>query len=119
MTATNTRFDMKTPVLLSLISGLLLAAHPAAAAETVAVPKAGLGTCLQTVDRLNRLDCFDQLLGTPMSVLSGGVSPSDAPAPPSQEKRPSPLWRMRWNGHGRQAMTAGSFAIHGSAPTVC
>ncbi|MET3600446.1 type VI secretion system-associated protein TagO [Martelella mangrovi] len=78
---------MKTPVLLSLMSGLLLAAHPAAA-DTVAVPKAGLDTCLQTIDRLNRLDCFDKLLGTPMSVLSGGTSSVGSPAPSSQEKPP-------------------------------
>lgn len=88
MTATHTRFDMKKPVLLSLISGVLLAAYPAAAADTVAVPKAGLDACLQTVDRLNRLDCFDKLLGTPISVLSGGTSPTAAPASSSQEKPP-------------------------------
>lgn len=88
MTATNTRFDMKKPVLLSLISGLLLTAHPAAAADTVAVPKAELDACLQTIDRLNRLDCFDKLLGTPISVLSGGGSPTTASASSSQEKPP-------------------------------
>ena len=78
---------MKKPVLLSLMSGLLLAAQPAAA-DTVAVPKAELQTCLQTTDRLNRLDCFDQLLGTPMSVLSGSTSPTAAPASSSHEKPP-------------------------------
>ncbi|MGV0911536.1 type VI secretion system-associated protein TagO [Martelella sp. FOR1707] len=88
MTATHTRFDMKKPVLLSLISGVLLTAHPAAAADTVAVPKAGLDACLQTVDRLNRLDCFDKLLGTPISVLSGGWSPTTAPASSFHEKPP-------------------------------
>jgi len=82
---------------------LLATMHPLSA-ETIQIDQQALKQCTMTLGRVDRLSCFDQLLGTPLEVLSAAepqaefIEKANAPAGPLEQQAKA-MERMRRAGN--------------------